>query len=149
MKPLLQVMDLHTHFPIRDAWGRLVSWLRALDGVSLSVAPGEILGVVGESGCGKTTLGKTIAGIHRATAGSIRFAGNEIAAMTRREGSAFRRGLQYCYQDPGASLDPHWKIGRALAEPLIIHTKLPAAERDARVREVIAAVGLPEGHLDL
>jgi oligopeptide/dipeptide ABC transporter ATP-binding protein len=149
MKPLLQVIDLHMHFPIRDAWGRSVSWLRAVDGVSLSVVPGEILGVVGESGCGKTTLGKTIAGIHRASAGSIRFAGNEIAAMTPREGKAFRRGLQYCYQDPGASLDPHWKIGRALAEPLIIHTKLPASERDARVREVIAAVGLPEGHLDL
>ncbi len=68
---LLALRDLHMHFPIRDAWGRRTGWLRAVDGVSLSVARGEILGVVGESGCGKTTLGKTIVGIHRASGGEI------------------------------------------------------------------------------
>ena len=146
---VLALRDVHMHFPIRDAWGRRTAWLRAVDGVTLSVARGEILGVVGESGCGKTTLGKTIVGIHRASSGDILFEGNEVGALSPSEGRALRRTLQYCYQDPGASLDPHWKIGRALEEPLVIHTKLSAVERRARVREVLAAVGLPETHLDL
>ena len=146
---VLALRDLHKHFPIRDALGRRTDWLRAVDGVSLSVERGEILGVVGESGCGKTTLGKTIVGIHRASSGKIRFEGNDIGAVSPSAGRALRRSLQYCYQDPGASLDPHWKIGRALEEPLVIHTELSADERRARVREVLAAVGLPEEHLDL
>jgi oligopeptide/dipeptide ABC transporter ATP-binding protein len=147
--PVLATLDLHMHFPVRNAWGRRTGWLRAVDGVTLSVARGEILGVVGESGCGKTTLGKTIVGIHRASGGEILFEDHEISALSPSEGRALRRTLQYCYQDPGASLDPHWKIGRALEEPLVIHTDLPAEERRARVREVLGAVGLPETHLDL
>ena len=146
---LLTLRDVHMHFPIRNAWGTRTGWLRAVDGVSLSVARGEILGVVGESGCGKTTLGKAIVGIHRVSSGEILFEGNAIGALSPNDGRALRRTLQYCYQDPGASLDPHWKLGRALEEPLVIHTGLPTAERRARVREVLAAVGLPEGHLDL
>jgi oligopeptide/dipeptide ABC transporter ATP-binding protein len=146
---ILELRDVHTHFPLRDAWGRRSGWLRAVDGVSVSVARGEILGIVGESGCGKTTIGKTIAGIHTPTAGSITFEGHDIGHLSPREGRAFRKGLQYCYQDPGASLDPHWRIGRSLAEPLVIHTDLPRVERSRRVREVLAAVGLPEGHLAL
>jgi oligopeptide transport system ATP-binding protein len=147
--PVLALRDVHKHFAIRDAWGRRAGWLRAVDGVSLSVARGAIVGVVGESGCGKTTLGKTIVGIHRASSGEIRFEGKDIGTLTPSAGRMLRRTLQYCYQDPGASLDPHWKIGRALEEPLVIHTELSAYERRARVREVLAAVGLPEGHLDL
>ncbi len=146
---LLVLRDVHTQFPIRDAWGRRTGWLRAVDGVTLSVPRGDILGVVGESGCGKTTLGKTIVGIHRASSGDILFEGNEVGALSPREGRALRRTLQYCYQDPGASLDPHWKIGRALEEPLVIHTELSANQRRERVRGVLAAVGLPETHLDL
>jgi oligopeptide/dipeptide ABC transporter ATP-binding protein len=146
---LLALHDVNKHFSIRDAWGRRSGWLRAVDGVSLSVARGEILGVVGESGCGKTTLGKMIAGIHRVSSGRIVFEGNEIGALSPSEGRALRHALQYCYQDPGASLDPHWKIGRALEEPLVIHTMLAADERRARVREVLSALGLPETHLDL
>jgi oligopeptide/dipeptide ABC transporter ATP-binding protein len=147
--PVLEILDVHMHFPLHNAWGRRTGWLRAVDGVSLSVTRGEIVGVVGESGCGKTTLGKTIVGIHRATAGDILFEGHEIATLSPTEGRVLRRTLQYCYQDPGASLDPHWKIGRALEEPLVIHTTLPSDERRARVRDVLAAVGLPETHLDL
>src|ERR1700742_2562917 len=147
--PLLETVGLHMHFPIRNAWGRRTGALRAVDGVTLAVDRGEILGVVGESGCGKTTLGKTIVGIHRASGGEILFEGNEIGGLSPSEGRALRRTLQYCYQDPGASLDPHWTIGRALEEPLVIHTKLSGPERRARVHEVLAAVGLPETHLDL
>jgi len=146
---ILELHEVHTHFPIYNAWGRRSGWLRAVDGVSLSIARGEILGVVGESGCGKTTIGKTIAGIHRPTSGSIIFEGHDIGPLSPREGRAIRKSLQYCYQDPGASLDPHWRIGWSLAEPLMIHTDIPRSERRARVREVLAAVGLPEGHLDL
>jgi oligopeptide transport system ATP-binding protein len=146
---ILELREASTWFPVRNAWGRRTGWLHAVDGISLSVARGEILGVVGESGCGKTTLGKTIAGIFQASAGEIHFEGSEIGKLSPTEGRAIRRRLQYCYQDPGASLDPHWKIGRALEEPLVIHTKLSAQERRARVREVLAAVGLPETHLDL
>jgi oligopeptide/dipeptide ABC transporter ATP-binding protein len=146
---LLTLQDVHIHFPIRDVWGRRIGWLRAVDGVTLTMSRGEVVGVVGESGCGKTTLGKAIAGIHRPRVGRIRFEENDIGEHTPREGRALRRSLQYCYQDPGASLDPHWKIGRALEEPLIIHTKLSAGERRARVYEVLRSIGLPETHLDL
>jgi oligopeptide/dipeptide ABC transporter ATP-binding protein len=123
--------------------------LRAVDGVSISIARGEILGIVGESGCGKTTIGKTIAGIHTPASGTILFEGHDIGRLSPRQGRAFRRGLQYCYQDPGASLDPHWRIGRSLAEPLVIHADLSASERQKRVRDILAAVGLPDGHLSL
>jgi oligopeptide/dipeptide ABC transporter ATP-binding protein len=149
MATILELQDLHTHFPVRDAWGRRTGWLRAVDGVSISVTRGEVLGIVGESGCGKTTIGKTIAGIHAASSGTILFENHDISVLSPREGREFRRGLQYCYQDPGASLDPHWRIGRSLAEPLVIHSELSRAERRARVSEVLASVGLPEGHLRL
>jgi oligopeptide/dipeptide ABC transporter ATP-binding protein len=148
-EPLLEVTDLARRFPIRNAWGLRTGWLRALDGVSLQIGRGEILGVVGESGCGKSTLGKTIAGIHLPTGGSIRFEGNEIGNLSPRAGAALRTRLQYCYQDPGASLDPRWKIGPALEEPLIVHTRLSGAERQRRVHEALEAVGLPQAHLDL
>jgi len=147
--PILDVIGLNRHFPIRNAWGLRTGWLKALDGVSFSLGRGEILGFVGESGCGKSTLGKTIAGIHPATSGKVRLEGDEIGNLSPSGGRALRRKLQYCYQDPGASLDPYWKIGRALEEPLIVHTGLARADRQARIGEVLRAVGLPEGHLDL
>lgn len=149
MSALLDIADLNRHFPIRNVWGRRTGWLRALDGVSLSIAKGEILGVVGESGCGKSTLGKTIAGIHPPSSGQVRFEGHEIAGLSPSAGRAVRRNLQYCYQDPGASLDPRWKIGTSLEEPLIVHTAMSQADRRIRVRETLAAVNLPERHLDL
>jgi oligopeptide/dipeptide ABC transporter ATP-binding protein len=149
MTAILDIVGLQRHFPIRNVWGRRTGWLRALDGVSLSVKKGEILGVVGESGCGKSTLGKTIAGIHPPTSGSVTFESHEIATLSPAAGRTLRRNLQYCYQDPGASLDPRWKIGRSLEEPLIVHTKMTSRERKARVIETLRAVNLPERHLDL
>ncbi len=146
--PLLEVVDLVRHFPVRNAFGRRIGWLRAVDGVSLSVAPGETLGLVGESGCGKSTLGKTVMGIYTPTAGDIRFAGREIGRLARGERRAVAKDLQYVYQDPGASLDPRWKVLHSLHEPLKIHTRLSRVERDREVRAILAAVGLPDAHLD-
>ena len=147
--PLLELVDLVRHFPVRNAFGRRVGWLRAVDGVSLAVHPGETLGLVGESGCGKSTLGKTVMGIYTPTAGDIRFARREIGGLAKRERRAVAKDLQYVYQDPGASLDPRWKVGPLLHEPLKIHTALSRAEREREVRAILTAVGLPDAHLDL
>jgi peptide/nickel transport system ATP-binding protein len=147
--PLLEIVDLVRHFPVRNAFGRRVGWLRAVDGVSLTVRPGETLGLVGESGCGKSTLGKTVMGIYTPTAGDIRFAGREIGRLPRHERRKVAKDLQYVYQDPGASLDPRWKVVHLLHEPLKIHTTRSRAEREREVRAILAAVGLPDAHLDL
>jgi len=147
--PLLELVDLARHFPVRNAFGRRVGWLRAVDGVSVRVEAGEALGLVGESGCGKSTLGKTVMGIYTPTAGEIRFAGREIGRLPRRARRAVAKDLQYVYQDPGASLDPRWKVGPLLHEPLKIHTALGRPEREREVRAILAAVGLPDAHLDL
>ena len=147
--PLLEIVDLVRYFPLRNAFGRRTAWLRAVDGVSLSVQPGETLGLVGESGCGKSTLGKTAIGIYTPTAGDIWFAGREIGRLPPRERRRVARDLQYVYQDPGASLDPRWKIVHSLHEPLKIHTRLSRAERAREVGAILSAVGLPDEHLDL
>jgi oligopeptide/dipeptide ABC transporter ATP-binding protein len=147
--PLLEIVDLSRYFATRNAFGRRTGWLRAVDGVSLSVWPGETVGLVGESGCGKSTLGKTAIGIYAPTAGEIRFLGREIGRLPERERRKVARDVQYVYQDPGASLDPRWKIGRSLHEPLQIHTNLSRAQRDTEVRAMLQAVGLPDAHLDL
>ncbi len=147
--PLLRLESIKKYFAIRNEWKRQVGWLRALDDVSLDVPKGEILGVVGESGCGKSTLGKTVMGIHPPTGGRIIFEGNDITHLKPYAARGLRRQLQYTYQDPGASLDPRWKIRRSLMEPLVIHTNLGRRERHERVREILDAVNLPESHLDL
>jgi peptide/nickel transport system ATP-binding protein len=147
--PLLEIVDLVRYFPLRNAFGRRTAWLRAVDGVSLSVQPGETLGLVGESGCGKSTLGKTAIGIYTPTAGDIWFAGREIGRLPPRERRRVARDLQYVYQDPGASLDPRWRIVHSLHEPLKIHTRLSRAERAREVGAILSAVGLPDAHLDL
>ena len=147
--PLLEIVDLARHFPVCNAFGRRVGWLRAVDGVSLSVWPGETLGLVGESGCGKSTLGKTVMGIYTPSSGDLRFAGREIGRLPRRQRRRVAKDLQYMYQDPGASLDPRWKIVHSLHEPLKIHTRLSRVEREREVSAILAAVGLPDAHLDL
>ena len=146
---LLEVESLQRHFPVRDAFGRRTGSIRALDDVSFRVRRGETFGIVGESGCGKTTLGKTLAGIHAPGAGRINFEGAEIAGLRGSARGAVTQRLQYIHQDPGNALDPRWTIGRSLDEPLKVHTKLGKAERGERVRQILAAVGLPSGHLDL
>ncbi|MBT5263668.1 MAG: ATP-binding cassette domain-containing protein [Rhodospirillaceae bacterium] len=145
---VLSIAGLRKYFPVRNAWKRRIGWLKAVDDISLEVRRGEVLGIVGESGCGKSTLGKTLMGIHPPSGGQIVFEGNDITNMKPGASRGLRSSLQYSYQDPGASLDPRWKIGRSLHEPLEIHTQLSREERDKRVRSILKSVGLPEGHLD-
>jgi oligopeptide/dipeptide ABC transporter ATP-binding protein len=147
--PILELVGLSKVFAVRGAFGRVTAQLRAVDDVSFAVAPGEVLGLVGESGCGKSTLGKTIMGIHEPSAGEVRFAGTAIAGGGIARDKAMRAKVQYAYQDPGASLDPRWKIRDSLHEPLVVHTGWPRDQREAQVREIVRAVGLPETHLDL
>ena len=147
--PLLRVFELQRNFPVHNAFGLRTGTTRALDGVSFDVRPGETFGVVGESGCGKTTLGKTLAGIHKPSSGRILFEAADIAGLQgAARGPVFRR-LQYIHQDSGSALDPRWTIGRSLDEPLATHTALSRTERIARTNEILAAVGLPPEHLDL
>ena len=147
--PLLQVNGLRKYFAVRNVIGMRVNWLKALDDVSFEVQQGEVLGLVGESGCGKSTLGKTLIGVHKPIAGQVHFQDREIGNLVGSARRAVGKTLQYVYQDPGASLDPRWKIKTSLHEPLIIHTDLDAAQRETRVEEVLHAVGLPMTHLDL
>jgi len=146
---ILSVRDLQVYFAVRGAFNRRIGSIKAVDGVSFDLMPGEVFGLVGESGCGKSTLGKAIMGIHRPSLGEIWFEGQRIDRLPPAARRAVRRSLQYAYQDPGASLDPRWKIGRALHEPLVIHTDLDAVARDVRIGGILEAVGLPDTHLDL
>src|SRR5690242_13347572 len=112
--PLLEIDGVARHFALRDAFGRRVGWLRAVDGVSLSVWAGEPVGLAREGGGGKSPLGKAVMGIYPPTSGEIRFLGREIGHLPARERRKVARDLQYVYQDPGASLDPRWKIVHSL-----------------------------------
>ena len=146
---LLRAEGLRRYFPVRNAFGATTRTIKALDDVSFELRPGETLGIVGESGCGKTTLGKILAGIHKADAGRIHLEGTDITSLSDMQRRRIAQRLQYIHQDPGNALDPRWTIGRSLDEPLAIHTSLSRSERMVRVRKILAAVGLPETHLDL
>jgi oligopeptide/dipeptide ABC transporter ATP-binding protein len=141
-EPLLEVRGLRMEFPVR---GRRDERLRALDGVDLVIGRGEALGLVGESGCGKSTLGRCIVGLHEPTAGEIRFAGQPLTADRDR---AARRRVQMVFQDPYSSLNPRMTVRQTLVELLRVHEMVPKARIDARCRELLDLVGLPERSLD-
>ena len=147
--PLLEVRGLVKHFATVDAASGEPVLLRAVDGVDFVVSGGEVLGIVGESGCGKSTLAKTLLGIHPVDSGEILLEGAPVHGLDRAGLRAVRRRIQYVYQDPGASLDPRWTIGRSLEEALVIHTDLARPARRDLVGQTLASVGLREEHLDL
>ncbi len=141
---LLNVEGLHVHFPIRSAMlRRQIGAVRAVDGVDLTVARGETLALVGESGCGKTTTGKAILRLVDATSGSIRLGGEDIAHHDARALAPFRRRMQIIFQDPHASLNPRLSVGAILTAPYEIHDIGTPADRPDRVAALLATVGLP------
>jgi len=140
---LVQVRDLVKHFPVE---GSDEVW-RAIDGVSFDIFRGETLGLVGESGCGKSTTGRCILRLIEPTHGDIRFAGRQITAMGKRELRELRREMQIIFQDPTASLNPRMKIGDIVAEPLVIHGIGTKSERRERAAWLLGKVGLDADYL--
>ena len=145
---LLEVRDLKVHFPVQHGFfSRARSWVRAVDGISFTLAPGETLGLVGESGCGKTTLGRAVVRLVEPTAGSIHFAGEDITQLHGTELRSRRRGFQMIFQDPVASLNPRLTVEDIVGEPLDIHQLASdKAARRKRVEELLESVGLSAVH---
>jgi oligopeptide transport system ATP-binding protein len=143
--PLLEVRGLRMHFPITEGVliGRKLGEVKAVDGVDFVIRRGETLGLVGESGCGKTTTGRCILRLERPTAGEIRFDGVDILALEGRELLALRRRIQVIFQDPYSSLNPRMKVGEIIAEPIRVHgLERDALRRARRVHELLSICGL-------
>lgn len=151
--PLVRVEELSIHFPVRGAWGRSPGQIRAVDRVSFAIERGQTLGLVGESGCGKSTTGRALLRLGPITSGRVWFGDRDLATLPEPELRPLRRRMQMVFQDPYASLNPRLTVGQAIAEPLAIHAgagdrpdraPLPqtAAERRSRVAELLTLVGL-------
>jgi oligopeptide/dipeptide ABC transporter ATP-binding protein len=145
---LLEVRDLVKHYPVTvGLMGRRVGVVRAVDGVSFAIRRGETLGLVGESGCGKTTTGRCILQLERPTSGSIRFEGQELTELGPEALRPVRRRMQVIFQDPYSSLNPRMTVGQIVAEPLAVHRLVPdAGARAHRMRELLSQVGLLPQH---
>ncbi len=142
---LVEVRNLKKYFPVTEGIvvQRTVAEVKAVDGVSFDIRKGETLGLVGESGCGKTTTGRCLLRLEKPTAGSIVYDGVDMATLDRRGLSAVRQKIQVIFQDPYSSLNPRMKIGQIIAEPMRVHGIEPdAAERDKRVTELLTLCGL-------
>ncbi len=149
--PLLEVEGLRMYFPIIEGVliGRKIGEVKAVDGLDFTIGRGETLGLVGESGCGKTTTGRCILGLERPTAGAIRYNGVDIATLERRDLLALRRRIQVIFQDPYSSLNPRMKVGEIIGEPMQVHgIERNAARRAARVGELLAVCGLNPAFAD-
>jgi oligopeptide transport system ATP-binding protein len=140
---LVQVTNLKKHFPIlRGIIRRQVAAVQAVDGVSFDIYKGETLGLVGESGCGKSTTGRTILQLLKPTDGDVEFQGRDLTALTKNELRKARRNMQMIFQDPYASLNPRMSVGRIIGEPLDIHNIGNAKSRAERIQELLKVVGL-------
>jgi len=147
-KPILEIKNLKTYFPIdKTIFGKTKNYVKAVDDVSFKVYPGETLGLVGESGCGKTTLGRTILKLVEPTNGSIIFKGEDLTNLSPKEMRAYRKEMQIIFQDPYSSLNPRITIGEAIMEPMRVHKVFNnEKERKARVMELLKRVSLLEEH---
>ncbi|MDA0746052.1 MAG: dipeptide ABC transporter ATP-binding protein [bacterium] len=142
-QPLLEVRNLKKHFPItRGIFSQTVGQVRAVDGISLTINEGETLGLVGESGCGKTTAGRTILRLIEATAGEVRFRGTDVLGLDAGDLRAMRRHMQIIFQDPYSSLNPRMTVGGMLTEALKIHKLASGEKLKNRVSELMDIVGL-------
>jgi len=147
MSALLEVKGLKKYFPISSGgvFGKTVGYVKAVDDVSFTIQEGETLGIVGESGCGKSTTGRSIIRLIEPTAGEVYFQGANLSQLKGRELRKIRQDLQIVFQDPYASLNPRMTVGKTLEEPLTIHGVAPA-ERRQRVIDILQIVGLTEYH---
>jgi len=149
--PLLEVRGLRMHFPVTEGMiaRRHIGDVKAVDGVDLAIRRGETLGLVGESGCGKTTMGRCILRLEKPTAGEILYDGVDIAKLDRRELVALRRRIQVIFQDPYSSLNPRQKVGTIIGEPMMVHgVEKDARRRTDRVRELLSVCGLNPNFAD-
>ena len=150
MTAVLQANDLTKHFRARRGFfGGERGVVRAVDGISFAIDPGRTLGVVGESGCGKTTTAKLVLGLEEPSGGSILFAGRDLAGLDTRGRRDYRRSVQAVFQDPYASLNPRMRISAIIAEPLVTNETVEPVELKRRVSELLDLVGLPERSADL
>jgi len=141
---LVRVTGLRKYFPVRGGlFGRVVNQVRAVEDVSFEIARGETLGLVGESGCGKTTVGRMLLRLLEPSAGSVRFAGRDLSALASAELRRMRRRMQIVFQDPYSSLNPRRTVGDAIGEPLFVHGLARGADIDRRVIRLLERVGLP------
>ena len=144
---ILAIDELVKHFVAkRSALGRPLATVKAVDGVSFTLRPGETLALVGESGCGKSTVGRLVMRLIEPTAGRIVLDGTDVTSLGESDFRPFRRNVQLIFQDPFASLNPRMTVGEILAEPLMLHAIVPAAERRQRVADLLDQVGLPPYH---
>ncbi len=142
-EPLLSIRHLSKHFPVdTDLLGRTTSVLKAVDDLSLDIYPGETFGLVGESGCGKTTVGKMLVNLYRPTSGEILYGGRDLAKLTTSERRAYHREIQLIFQDPYSSLNPRMTVGDIVSEPIRVNRLLPPDKVDDRVSYLLNCVGL-------
>ncbi len=145
---MLEVRNLCTHFPIRSGiLQRVTGHVKAVDGVSFTIGTGETLGLVGESGCGKTTVGRTLLRLIPATSGEVLFEGKDVYTARGAELKALRRQMQIIFQDPGGSLNPRMRIASIVGEPLLVHGLVEAGDRELlrhKVEELLERSGMPK-----
>ena len=142
-EPLIRVQNLKKHFPITaGVFRRQVGTVKAVDGISFDLLPKETLGLVGESGCGKTTAGRTVLSLYTATEGKVYFGQTEVTALGVNKLRLMRQKMQMIFQDPQDSLNPRMTVGSIISEPLMEHTKASGSQRTERVEELLQAVGL-------